>query len=597
MSFASASALADQSPDKALAAALVNSIAEHTAQLIGKPRKIELTSEKALRVRNAVKRGDYATAAQIAAGVLADSRLQNWRFYPFTGFIKNVSDLSDPNFESRLDAWVANSPNDAIPLLARAQYFYDLGWRKRGNHFSRDTQASDLAAFKDYMVKAYADAEAAIRANDQIPYGFYLKLQIMRAHGASQELAAFFEQAIAKYPNYYELYDTFLMALDPKWGGSVAAMYEFVDQYAGGAEEYSPLKLLYVSLYRHLLNVASTACSRGGRGQVECVAAEMQKMVSPQLPERVLAALQLYDHTDAHQFSVAVDDVLSDMLETRGGAEYSGEILQWAADSMHSDIRLKEDKPGQNNYVIDKDVAISWYMKGFCDNALTKYREALNDIKSAKFPDEEERTLAIADIYKSIAEVYSWTGQYPDMIAYENAATALGARTGDEHFVCFGYYQLKNYEAAIEACTKAIDQTGSLSAFYWRGRANKDSGQIDAALRDFTAVAESENDFRPSAAIEVSMIYFSRNDTQDALNVLNKYTYLYNERSDSKSNIAVSYNNRCYAYMQLGKLDEALDDCIASLRYGSLPDAYRKQQELIKRITQRGTHPQSSGSN
>ena len=36
--------------------------------------------------------------------------------------------------------------------------------------------------------------------------------------------------------------------------------------------------------------------------------------------------------------------------------------------------------------------------------------------------------------------------------------------------------------------------------------------------------------------------------------------------------------------MELGDLQKALEDCTASLRYGSLPDAYRKQQELVKRL-------------
>jgi len=31
-------------------------------------------------------------------------------------------------------------------------------------------------------------------------------------------------------------------------------------------------------------------------------------------------------------------------------------------------------------------------------------------------------------------------------------------------------------------------------------------------------------------------------------------------------------------------LKKALDDCTASLKYGNLPDAYRKQEELIKRL-------------
>ena len=35
---------------------------------------------------------------------------------------------------------------------------------------------------------------------------------------------------------------------------------------------------------------------------------------------------------------------------------------------------------------------------------------------------------------------------------------------------------------------------------------------------------------------------------------------------------------------RISEFEKALDDCTASLRYGSLPDAYRKQQELVKRL-------------
>jgi hypothetical protein len=80
------------------------------------------------------------------------------------------------------------------------------------------------------------------------------------------------------------------------------------------------------------------------------------------------------------------------------------------------------------------------------------------------------------------------------------------------------------------------------------------------------------------------MIYFGRGDNRSALNVLNDHKYLYDPDTSSRQDIAVSYNNRCYAYMQLGELKEALNDCTASLKYGNIPDAFRKQQELVKRL-------------
>ena len=54
---------------------------------------------------------------------------------------------------------------------------------------------------------------------------------------------------------------------------------------------------------------------------------------------------------------------------------------------------------------------------------------------------------------------------------------------------------------------------------------------------------------------------------------------------EGKHNLSIGYNNRCYAYMQLGEYQKALDDCTTSLKYDNLPDAYQKQQELIKKLS------------
>ena len=52
---------------------------------------VELTSEMAIRVRNAIKKEEYSTADKIAAAVLASSHIENWRFYPFAEFINDIA--------------------------------------------------------------------------------------------------------------------------------------------------------------------------------------------------------------------------------------------------------------------------------------------------------------------------------------------------------------------------------------------------------------------------------------------------------------------------------------------------------------------------
>jgi len=554
-----------------------------------KARVIELTSEKAVRVRNAIKQGDFAMARRIADEAVASSKVTGWRYHPFDVFITGVVDIADPTFVEHLSAWVAQDQKDEIPLLIRAQYYHDLAWFKRGSRFSNKVEADAMASFGTYTQDALADAEAAIRRNDKNPYAFYLELRILRGFGASQVMTDASERAIAKHPAFFPLYQIALEALEPKWGGTVGQMYAFVDEHAGQADEDSPLRLLYLQLYADLLNSASTGCNaeRRDRDQwSQCVAARMRQIVTADLEKHVLAGLQLYDHADKFEFDLVVRGIISYMLRTGGSDVYAGAILQLAATSMHSDTRLKREEPGHNDYVIDELVAESWYWKGFYDNALTKYQDALQSIDTAVFPSEEEKDLALAGIYEDIARVHNQTHQYADMIAAEKAAVAIGNLTEVEHFICYGYYRLKKNDDALHACDTALEhRPGNIYARYWRGILLRDAGRTDDALRDLAMVAGSEDDFRAGAAIDMSMIYFNRKDIKSALNVLNGYPYLYDPTTTSRSNVAVSYNNRCYAYMELGELRKALADCTESLKYGSLPDAYRKQQELVRRVS------------
>ena len=551
-------------------------------------RNVELTSEKAMRVSNAIKQGDYATARAITAEVLARSRLDAWSFEPFTNFMNNVSSVDDPNFEARLSQWVTQDRNDALPLLMRARYYFDTGWFRRGEGYIASIQPSNLKFYDDDMGKALDDVEGAIRLNPGIPYSFALRLRVLHGYGMSLRMKNAFEEAVGKYPTYYELYDVVLETLDPKWGGTIEDMYAFVDFYAGRAADTSPLKLLYLSLYNQLLDAASISCSDArvsGDKLTPCVGLHMKTYARPELDGEVRVALQLFDHSDKYLYGIAVEPILLAMVGTAGGDAYSTAMLQHMADIMHSNTQLKQDKPGGNNYVIDYVLAESWFVKGFYDNALLKDADALKDVAATSFPGEEEKDLALASIYEHSGRVYNGSNQYIGMITSIRASIQMDGQSIREHFICYAYYQLKDNNAALRACTVAINRDPmNLYARYWRGQIFSDMHKLDAASQDWTMVADSENDLRANAAIGLSMIHFDRNDFQGALDVLNKYTYLYDPATNSRENIAVSYNNRCYALMQLGDLKKALDNCKASLEYGSLPEAYRKEQELIQRL-------------
>jgi tetratricopeptide (TPR) repeat protein len=73
------------------------------------------------------------------------------------------------------------------------------------------------------------------------------------------------------------------------------------------------------------------------------------------------------------------------------------------------------------------------------------------------------------------------------------------------------------------------------------------------------------------------------------LEIFEKYPFVFDASLQPPEDLAIAYNNRCFAYMKLGELNKALEDCTTSLRYGRLPDALQKQQQLQKLLSEKTT--------
>ncbi|MBB3655543.1 tetratricopeptide (TPR) repeat protein [Rhizobium sp. BK650] len=550
-------------------------------------RRDNLPSIRAKLVQDAIKRGDFATATRISSDTLAASRAKIWTFYPFDDFIKTVSDLSDPSFERDLSAWVDHGPLDPLPRLVRAQYYYDLAWYKRGDRFSTQTDKQSQAAFASILKKGIADVSQVLKLDPTSAYGLYLQVNMLRGYGATSQLSDALDQAIAVYPSYLPLYKIVLSTLQPKWGGDINMMYEFVERHSANAPDGSPLKLLPLQLYQYLLETAGTTCyGQHGDAYASCFQDSMKQTLRPGLDAEVAKALRQFGQMNEYETNAAVSDILSAMIAQSGGESYSGRLLQIAADSYGADPRLVETDGGKHNFIIDKLVAGSWLNKRFYDNAITKYKEALSNMEAAPFPTPEQKDIAVADIHESLAWIYSRYERPTEMIASAKAALALDGKAANRIYLCFGNYQIKQYDAALEECSQiTVDPQSAVEARYWRGLVYQAMKNDEKAIEDLTEVANSQDDRRAQAAIELSMIYFNRKDNKGALDVLNRYPYLYDTDVTAKDSVAVSYNNRCYAYMELGELQKALDDCNASLANGSIPDAFKKKEELVARLS------------
>jgi hypothetical protein len=83
----------------------------------------------------------------------------------------------------------------------------------------------------------------------------------------------------------------------------------------------------------------------------------------------------------------------------------------------------------------------------------------------------------------------------------------------------------------------------------------------------------------------MSLIYDNLHDFAKAAAVYTDRPYMFDPDLTDRDSVAVAYNNRCYAYMKMGLLQKALDDCNMSLKFGNIPLAFMKRDKLIKTLT------------
>jgi hypothetical protein len=564
-------------------------VAEETATLHIVPKSIETTADKALSVANALRHGDYKTASTITRDIAKHSRLQAFGFAPFNRFIGALSGGDDPEYLVGLNQWVDHEPRSALAYLLRSKYEYQAAWSARGEDFAQKVIPEHWKAYREEMIRAEDDVKQAIKLDPNIPWAYYQWLHVAAGGGDTAYIDKVFRTGIVHFPAYYSLYETRLTFLEPKWFGSNEAMYDFVTQHAGKAPANSPLKLLYLQLSANLLNAAWVSCNELKHEALnECMESYMDQHVTGTLTDGVKQAFALDKHIDPIQFNSAIWPILGSLESTRGESTAINSILTVAAEAMGSDNVLIHDA-GHNNYVLDDITARIWAHLGNPANVDQKFREALDDVEQTTFPSEEDKITARATIYDHMAETARNQSQWARVIAYHDAANAVGGinHGGSPYYKCFAYFKLNRFQPAVDECTRLLDSHKDIwLARYYRARSYEGLRQYDAAIADFTPLAEnwSDNYLRDGAAIELDHTMVLKGDIQGSLAVLLKYPFLFDENLQPPEDLAVAYNNRCFGYMKTGHPEKALEDCTKSLRYGKLPDALQKRQQLLKQL-------------
>lgn len=549
------------------------------------------TFEQASAARRAIRQGAFDEAQQIIAGEFQASHIGRWHFAPFSEFIDSVASPSDAAFMHRLDTWVAKVPNSAAPYLVRGIYEYNLAWRIRGNGSISNLEPGRAEAFQADVTAAVRDLREAIVLDPKNPNARYRELLAVRDSGDEAAQSAAFEEAIKAFPDYYMLYSARLAELQPKWGGSIPAMYRFVSRYAGKQAPDSPITMLHLELYRHLVSAVSNTCHADGSEEASrCFDAEMASSVTPAATKAAESALTHFAQAGEADAIEEIGDTLRGMLAECGCQRFSLAMLASAASALGSDTQLVGTDTRKNNYMIDQLTAFFWFRFGNYANAEMLDKRALADLRNTHFPSVNAADAARAGIYNDLADIANRRLDYGKVVAYEDASAELmggyGAAPYYNRTACEALYRLKRYQEAIRTCTDIIDASRDSEALFYRARVNGTLGRSSAAVADYSDVAEfaTNDDFRTSAVIDLSVVYDDQHDYRNALDALDRYGGLFTEARQDRSDLAIYYNNRCYNKMQLGAFKDALQDCNTSIGYSPLPDAVKKQQELERKL-------------
>ncbi len=143
-----------------------------------------------------------------------------------------------------LDAIVAQQPTP-LAFLVRGCHAIQWAWQARGRGSSSTVSAQDWKTFEERIALAKQDLLYAAQGDPQDPTPHAYLIIVAKAQDAPDEVAwQHFSAAIARQPDHFLAHDAMLSKISRRWGGSDAAMFDFVQRRVAEAPPGSDLPML-----------------------------------------------------------------------------------------------------------------------------------------------------------------------------------------------------------------------------------------------------------------------------------------------------------------------------------------------------------------
>ncbi|MGD8780760.1 MAG: tetratricopeptide repeat protein [Ignavibacteria bacterium] len=157
----------------------------------------------------------------------------------------NSFEITLPLYKNVFEEWIEFSPSDYQPYLARAFYYFALGWQSRGHKFAGETTDEQFSGMHFNFQKALNDINKSLEIKENLMPAYYLLISIANASMPEEDEDSIVEEAVKLFPYSYTIWSSAIHGKLPRWGGSYIEM----EYMAKSAEKYVKLNPWLYSLY------------------------------------------------------------------------------------------------------------------------------------------------------------------------------------------------------------------------------------------------------------------------------------------------------------------------------------------------------------
>ena len=400
----------------------------------------------------------------------------------------NAFSIDDPYFEELLNAWVKGFPKDYQPYLARASYFYNLGWKSRGGKWANETSDEQVEGMKRHFSKARQDIAKSLEIRQDLLVPYYLLINIYKTSGtAGVEVKAILNKSLEKCPASFRVKSAYLLSITPRWGGSYEDMERSANEFQKFASKNPRLKILRgyafydagsmqkssknygvaLQFLNKALSVGELALFYGERariyhhlGKYDEALTDISSAIEMSPQEADFYYVRSTILSAKEKMQEALKDVeLADRLKPNDEniTKQKKRIADAFVYSGHSLEKSKDTQNAIKNYTaaiqVNPNDAYTYYRRARAHIEKNDLSSALNDLEKSVELNPSE-----FDAYLLLDWVLAKQSDWNSIITYWSKYIALNAENGRAYVERGGaYYRKGDLESAVKDAKRAAD--------------------------------------------------------------------------------------------------------------------------------------------